>query len=235
MELNQFEKQTQEQFRSREIQPSTEAWSQLDTMLSTVEIKPKVYKWQYCMLNIVAMFLLMIALFYWFDQSNTLKNQKQIANNYELRSILKKPHKEIFSLFNKNERTLGMIDNSIESEGYSKNKKLLNKKLQKKVFNLQKHSEKIQEVSCQNLKYEGDDFIVSKDDVLVNKEIVINTPQIIYKNKTKEIKTELKIDPNLLLDQVDGEIKLTFRQKMIKALSKNLKEAKESIASRNKE
>ena len=48
-------------------------------------------------------------------------------------------------------------------------------------------------------------------------------------------KPKLKVDPNALLKQVDGEIELTFRQKVMKTITKGYKEAKEAVASRNQE
>ena len=53
-------------------------------------------------------------------------------------------------------------------------------------------------------------------------------------NKTNP-KSKIKIDPSALLSQVDGEIELSFRQKVIKTINKNYNSTKVALATRNQE
>ena len=48
-------------------------------------------------------------------------------------------------------------------------------------------------------------------------------------------KSTLKVDAKSLLTQLDGELDLTFREKVINKVNKNYKEVKVALANRNKE
>ena len=48
-------------------------------------------------------------------------------------------------------------------------------------------------------------------------------------------KSDVKVDAKSLLSQVDGELEMTFREKVINKVSKNYKEVKVALANRNNE
>jgi hypothetical protein len=55
-----------------------------------------------------------------------------------------------------------------------------------------------------------------------------------FKKAAKQ-KAEVKVDAKSLLSQVDGELDLTFREKIINKVNKNYHEVKVALANRNKE
>jgi hypothetical protein len=48
-------------------------------------------------------------------------------------------------------------------------------------------------------------------------------------------KTAVKVNPNTLLSQVDGELELSFREKVINKVNKNYQSVKAALANRNQE
>ena len=48
-------------------------------------------------------------------------------------------------------------------------------------------------------------------------------------------KSNVKVNSNELLSQVDGELELTFREKAIKTVNQNFKAAKLALSNRNSE
>jgi hypothetical protein len=48
-------------------------------------------------------------------------------------------------------------------------------------------------------------------------------------------KTAVKVNPNTLLSQVDGELELSFREKVINKVNKNYQTVKVALANRNQE
>jgi hypothetical protein len=87
--------------------------------------------------------------------------------------------------------------------------------------------ESIAEVVPQKLE-EKPKEIVSQSALLASNET--NKQEKSIQNKPK-----IKIDPNALLSQVDGEIEYTFRQKVIKTISKKFESTREAVVSRNQE
>ena len=52
-------------------------------------------------------------------------------------------------------------------------------------------------------------------------------------SKEGNSKTKIKVNPNTLLTQVDGELELSFREKVINKVNKNYQTVKVALANRN--
>ncbi len=78
MEPNNFDKNIQQKFNSRRIEPSAQAWDRLDAMLTIAEEKkqPKNYFW----LKIAASFLIFSGMGYIFFQQNQKSEVLQPSN-----------------------------------------------------------------------------------------------------------------------------------------------------------
>ena len=78
-----------------------------------------------------------------------------------------------------------------------------------------------------------------KQIVLPNKSIPSDEQLLASLDKTakqsSEKNTVVKVNPKSLLSQVDGELELTFREKVINKIAKNYKEVKVALANRNNE
>jgi hypothetical protein len=54
-------------------------------------------------------------------------------------------------------------------------------------------------------------------------------------SKAGNSETAVKVNPNTLLSQVDGELELSFREKVINKVNKNYQTVKVALANRNQE
>lgn len=66
----------------------------------------------------------------------------------------------------------------------------------------------------------------------IPQQIVANVDQVAQNSISN---SKIKVDANSLLSQVDGELELSFREKVIKKIDKNYKSVKQALANRNQQ
>lgn len=235
MELNNIEKQIREKLKEREIQPSNQAWDRLDAMLSVEEGKPekKSFVWR----KIAATIVLFLSISYLFFQENTSNNletvvEVQTKSTPSIREnivVISKQNQEVVVAAN-NEKEL--ISNSNAEvvqtyKGSTKEKIQIKKSLvlkSTKEKSLATNEQKSNSVIESN-KEEAHEEIIK---------VIEETPSsALVQNSVKITKPKIKIDPNALLNQVDGEMNLTFRQKVMQSIRKNYDETREALVNRN--
>ena len=108
MEPNNFDKNIQQKFNSRKIEPSAQAWDRLDAMLTVAEEKkqPKNYFW----LKIAASFILFTGMGYVFFQQNQKSETLQPTN--EVVNVKETPTNEV----EKNDDTEIIISQETQNE-----------------------------------------------------------------------------------------------------------------------
>ncbi|MEO8235645.1 MAG: hypothetical protein ABI549_09550 [Flavobacterium sp.] len=225
MEPNRLENQIAEKLNSREIQPSVQAWDRLDAMLSVAEKKKpkKRLSWLYIAASIIG-FVFVGLLFY--NQENTsikTNNQVVVESNTNKKAVLPEEVNQSETINNPKEEVLAIIESKKESIKV-KNR---NQKAQQFVKIQSENKEVIAEVIPQKTEEKAK---IENNTTTLLASIETNKEQTKNVNKPK-----LKIDASALLSQVDGEITLTFRQKVLKSINKNYDSAKEALASRNQE
>jgi hypothetical protein len=237
MEPNNFDKNIQQQFNSREIEPSAHAWERLDAMLTVAEEKkqPKKYFW----LKIAASFLLFTGTGYVFFQ----QNQKP--------EILQPTNEVVIS----KETPTNEVENSNDSEI------IISPETQRKLANVTPKATNsvAKKVSKQNdnseYKSKLDTYLAitgNQNEVIANNENktqqeeqtnqkstynYVNPETLLAEvqgNKksngnTTTYKSTLKVNPNELLNSVETELDQSFKDK---ALTK-FKQAKSVIVNRN--
>lgn len=104
-----------------------------------------------------------------------------------------------------------------------------------------------QENVAQNSPQPDQPAVVDQKSEPIEKPIYINVDELLASVDSKGEKAvkstqvpfsgrdKVKVDPNSLLSQVDGELDLTFREKTLRTISKQYKTVKGALASRNKE
>lgn len=236
MELNNLENQIREQLNKREIQPSLPAWDRLDAMLSVQESKlekKKSFPW----IKIAAGILLFIGIGYFFLISAENKIESKEEDIVELEQIENSLEKELKSTnvivnsskqLKSNEKLLPIVHANSKSttHKYNDNRTNLQNDTQPEVFSKMVTEKQVVAIDVKQEKTNesGGVEVVNNQ----NNNLVVADVKVTQKPK-------LKVDPNALLKQVDGEIELTFRQKVMKTITKGYKEAKEAVASRNQE
>ena len=226
MEPNKLENQMSEKLNSREIQPSAKAWDRLDAMLSVAENKKqkKRFAWLYIAASIIG--LVFVGLVFRNQENTSIKsnNQTVVEVNADKKPVLPK------------EANQSEIVNNLKTEA------LAATETKKELIKVKNTNQKVQEfVKTAPLESKGSIAEIIPQNVEEKAKIETNSTMVLAsvetnKEQAKNVnKSKLKIDASALLSQVDGEITLTFRQKVLKSINKNYDNAKQVLASRNQE
>lgn len=245
MEPNNFEKDFREKLNQREIEPSNKAWDRLDAMLSVAEEKkPAVRlrslqtskrKWLYIAASFIG-FLLVATIFF---------NQKEIAvespKNVVVEKKIKKGavEKPILNNTDSVKTEIAVSENPSE-ETLNKEEKNTN---QKNNTIVQKQSNQIAESSViiknnqENQSTNTNQTVIAENPKKENIDQLLETAEnkVMAENSNKTKKAKVKINAADLLNQVDGELELSFREKIITKVNKNLHEVKVALSNRNQE
>lgn len=254
MEPNKIERQMRERLNGRKIQPTGHAWDRLDAMLSIAEeIKTKrSFSWLYMVASILI--FLSVGLFF-YNQENTRPNTSEavVAIEKETDSNTVKPNAVTISegavLTGKTQSSQQVISpasiiNNPKSTIAQSEKSLTRGRAEQsatnqKTNNLSGSINKEKAIEFQN---STDVAIKNLPKIETSKEIVVlksvNTTQDIIaftEDNTSKRGTisKVKINANSLLSEVDGELNLTFREKVFRKVNKNYKEVKVALANRN--
>jgi hypothetical protein len=233
MEQDNFNKNIQEKFNFRTIEPSETAWNKLDAMLTLAEEKkqPKIFFW----LSIAATFILFTGVGYVFFQQNEktklMPSTEEIVTsktNYETET-----HKQ------------STEESSVSSENKLPNNATISTTLETKksttIYTAQKENSKLEVFETALLKQEVVTVNeIKKEEIKQEiKEPTFNytTPETLLaevqgQKKPSNIgsfKSTLRVNPNELLQAVESELDQTFKEKTIT----KLKQAKSAFVNRN--
>lgn len=206
-----FEKQAREKLAHREIQPSNQSWNRLEQLLDQQEQPKKRFFYWWIAASIVGIFILVN----FFDSSET--NEESLPTKVVVKE-LKQTETSI--------KTMGQPDLIPSSPNVtSKNHSvaIVQPEMIKKTIPTSTRSEG--DRIHQEVKVTED--IVANQNVVKSSEIQLNEKPAITSA------TKIKVDPNLLLSQVDGELELSFREKVIAKVNQNYQTVKVALANRN--
>jgi hypothetical protein len=234
MEPNKLEQQIKEKLLGREIQPSVNSWDRLDAMLSVQEEKKsrKAFPW----LSIAAGFFVLAGLGY-FILNQSQKNEIELKNTPSVVEADKK--QEITPAENNSIQKDAIVVSDKNQIATSKSKVLQqNGKNKYKTDNPALKSESIENkssIAFQNEQNKENNITPVNSSAITKEEV--NTESLLaqVEKPKSEQKSKVRVDAKNLLSQVDGEIELTFRQKVLRTIKKNYQETKVAIATRNQE
>jgi hypothetical protein len=237
MEPNKMENEFSTKLNQREIKPSAHAWERLDAMLNDAEDKKPVrsLKWLYLAAGFIGL-MLMATLFFKQNEKTTppenrvaVENVNEKQQNQTGNSIIPSPKEA----GNENQVKESQIEPRATVPGSKyQNHTPLNKAKRSEMpaLKIKGESQIAENTSSQpeKLKSEDQKIIINPIKVTVDEQIAdIGTP--------KPQTSSVKVDANSLLSQVDGELELSFREKVIKTVSKNYRTVKVALANRNQE
>lgn len=216
MESNKFEKDFRNKIKQREIAPSENSWDRLDAMLTVAEKKQpkKSNGWLYIAASIIGFICIGTVFFSQTEElidipkNNVVIENKEIINPVQEKEIIK----EEVSIINQSKIT-ATNSNQIKFKKPIPilNEEVVIKENEQLVFN---------ENSVDEMPSET---IIQKE---IPNEIIAST----------EInKPSVKVNAKNLLSEVDGELELTFREKMVQKVNKNYNTIKVALANRNQE
>lgn len=224
---NKLETKINEQINAREIQPSPTAWDRLDAMLTLAEDKKtkRIAFLSYKNIGIAASILLLVSLglFYFSPKENTVVIGNDNINNNIL--ISSKQEEQVVEATN--------------------NKPTINQELQPTTHNPQPIVNPLI-IQDKEIEFQSNEVIAQNQlpriefskEIRVSNSIKVNAVNLLAAVDTPiKINTspKIKVNANSLLSQVDGELDQTFREKALNQISKNYKEIKVALETRNQE
>jgi hypothetical protein len=233
MEQNSFENQIKEKLENRSITPSNQVWSRLNEMLPVSEEPKRNFKW----MMLAASFIGFISIAIFFQrQPDELVDADKPKIAIENKTTSRTDNLTIKS------NGLGIISAVKNSEKeIIKFESKINQKKNNEIFVLENTGNK------NNTKSNLDDEILNgTQKPIIFKEQTQNSSQLIahesnslnetsQKNELDTKSDQIHVNANSLLSQVENELNLTFRQKVIIKIAKNYKATKEVLVARNQE
>lgn len=220
MEPNKLETQFREQLNSREIKPSEMAWTKLDTMLSATE-KPKAkFPWLYVAASFIGLLLIGTAYFSQSNKNRTFEGKEVVIDNNK-KGVIKK--ERILTTQKKSTLKDGGVISKVEKENYRATNSIIKNQV------------------VQNSKSDSLNLIIEKG--RINQKLGESTSLALNDKSVDEMlatvkitsKSAVKVNPSTLLSQVDGELELSFREKVINKINKNYQTVKVVLSNRNQE
>jgi hypothetical protein len=237
MEPNNFEKDFREKLNQRKIEPSEKSWDRLDAMLSIAEEKKqpqKKNKWIYIAASVSG--FLLVGTFFFNNQKNAVESSKNpvvIEENTKEDTVAMPVLKVINPV-----KTEVVIS---EKESIQNSNKKQNKLNQERNTNLKNENNQIAESSVIIKNNQEKQSINTQSAVAENSknetvDQLLNSAEktIVAENSSKK-KSKVKINADDLLNQVDGELELSFRERVITAVNKNYQTVKVAVANRNQQ
>lgn len=228
MEQNKLETQFKEKLNSREIKPTEMAWDKLDAMLTAEEKKPKrQFSWIYIAASLLG-FVFLGTFFFSQTNNNTTVEDKEVVIQNNQKAVSKEQTPSI------------MPKNSIPESV------VVTSELKKEKRNYRETNSVIKSQLVQNSKSDRLNSNIEKGQVIQIKEQFASSnindktvdemlDSVKISSKSSNSKIVIKVNPNTLLSQVDGELELSFREKVINKINKNYQTVKVVLANRNQE
>jgi len=236
MEPNNFDKNIQQKFNSRKIEPSAQSWDRLDAMLTVAEEKkqPKKYFW----LNIAATFLVFSGVGYLFFQQNQKLEISQPSNENEVVISKETPTNEV-------ENNESYVVTEVENELAIAAPKTTNTVI-KKVSNQKDNSKYTSKLDSYLAATEKQNKLIAQNENKTTTQEQINQKtshsnvspenllaEVQSNNKsngnTISYKSTLKVNANDLLNSVESELDQSFKDKALR----QFKQVKSVVINRN--
>ena len=225
MAPNNIVREFRDKLNKREIAPSPAAWDRLDAMLTVAEEKKskKSYTWLYIAAACIG-FLLISSIF--FRQANGIPETNEVE-------VVHQDHPSETS-----DDTIVKIPNinaPVQTEVAESNDQPATQAQQGyviKKFHVSAPvpNEALVETNVPQKINEPKNNIQIPNTANANVDELLASATALQSKKSS-----VKVDPNSLLSQVDGEIELSFREKVIKSAGKNFQNVKVALANRNLE
>jgi len=231
MEPNNFESQIKQKLENSTIQPSSAAWDKLEVMLDKAQNtkKNRNFSWIYIAASIVG-FLLIGTVFSHLTVMKSIKQGDEVVIQHEENTKLGLEDKVIEEKVLIN--TVSNPDEKIAVVSEKKVTKIIKKQVVKANVNKTERSI-INQATASHLQNNQ-----NKSSLIAEKSastVVETAQQTIATNEAVVKSNKVTVDASYLLSQVDSELELSFREKVIHKVSKNFQTIKVAFANRNLE
>ena len=244
MEPNNFEKDFRDKLNQRKIEPSNKAWDRLDAMLSIAEenktpvrlrsLQTSKRKWLYIAASIVG--FLLVGTIFLSQKKDTIEIPKE---NVVLEEILKNDSISKQSLYTIEPDKAEIVTSEKKSNQKPNQEQIID--LHKKSnISIKKEQNQIAESSIiikknQENQTSNNQTLTVETSKNENPDQLIQSAEktVVAENSAKAKK--IKVNASDLLNQVDGELELSFREKVITKVNKNYQTVKVAVSNRNQQ
>ena len=233
MEQNSFENQIKEKLENRSITPSNQAWSRLNEMLPVSDEPKRNLKWMFLAASCIG--FISIAIFFQRQPDELVENDKP---KFPIKNIIVPRTENTIS----KSSSLGIISDKVNSENeIVKVESKINQKKNNHAIISENNGVEI------NSKTNLDDGmsngtqkpIIFKEQTQISSQLIAHESNSLNETSQKieldDSSGQIRVNANSLLSQVENELNLTFRQKVIIKIAKNYKATKEILVARNQE
>ncbi|NRS87429.1 hypothetical protein HNQ02_000329 [Flavobacterium sp. 7E] len=238
MESNKFDKNIKVKMEARTIAPSADAWGKLEAMMSVADKPKRKYVWWYIAASFVGL-LLVSSIFFNQSISNKINTsnsvvleQVQTSSSLEESAISNEedalPQKGSRDIVHKKREAKG-IKSTISSDVMRASERVRKQKNQVVLY-----ANPIVKVSIINQKSSKhlEELVSSEVPVVEN----LTPNDLTFANEKPVSQTRsVHVNATRLLSQVDQELELTFREKVINKISRNYQSVKVALENRNLE
>ena len=217
MEPNNIENDFKQKLNQREIIPTAAAWDRLDAMLAVAEDKKSKPKWGWLYIAASVLGFLFVGTVF-LSQTQEIVDVKRDSVVYKNNEIVKP-----LETLSKEKVTNSVVASISKPKNESKKE---SKDSYKKIDLI-----KNQKPNNTN------ETLLAVETLKPNNNVLVNESENLITGNTKSVveMQTIKVNANDLLSQVDGELDLSFREKVIKSINKNYKSVKVALANRNQQ
>ena len=228
MEQNKLETQFKEKLNSREIKPSEMAWDRLNAMLSVAELNDtqqatqktkSKFTWLYIAASFIGFLLISTVFFKAKENTIDIKKNTVVIENSNPKKSSKVAIKSIKAESNVSKTTIKSDSKPlVQTQKDTKSNVEIIKIQENAVAKIQPNNQNLQVEENKNISHENMESLLASVEKI---------------SKTDRKNSTIKINSSDLLNQVDGELQVSFREKALNTITKKYKEAKEAFANRN--
>lgn len=231
MERNNMEKDFSKKLNEREIQPSPMAWDRLDAMLAVSEEKAvKKYNWLYIAAGFLGFLFIGMMLFMQTEQMTDTGKSEVVIENKTIDTVKQNSPQDVINPVIENKSSAIAVETKGKAKSSNNQKRNIIKKSNPETLPV------IHQKSEQNQIAENQSIINQKTEQKSTKtSTYVNVDELLASVETapKTKKPSIKVDAQSLLSQVDGELELSFREKVIQAANKQYQNVKVALSNRN--
>jgi hypothetical protein len=232
MGQNKMEKDFRNKLNLREIEPRANAWDRLDAMLTVAEEKkPKRnYGWMYIAAGILGFLFVGTIFFTQTEEMIDVRRNNVVLENNEKPSKNDSANKTEISPKTASETIAAVTETKIKSNHH--NQSQIGNSI-KTVQELNQNPGLIANSNPTPENHQKNGSIINqKSEQQVTPAKVDELLAAVTPTPNTAVKS-VKVNAKSLLSQVDGEINLTFREKILRKVGKNYQEVADAVSNRN--
>ena len=228
MEPNNIDKQFREKLNSRQINPSENSWDRLDAMLTLAEEPKRNFRWMYFAASFLGFILIATVFLNQTEEVIDVPSQKVVIEQNQVENNNNQLEKIIESTPANN--PVQVVETSEKAVTKQNTKTILKQNNQLLIKDKSPTETAIVSNQTSNpstISNQKTNINVDADALLASVDTPKSTPA------TLKNAVAINVNANELLSQVDQELDLSFRERVLKSVNKKYREVKVAVVNRN--